>query len=88
MEFNKTYTEDTYNLGMTTLSDFCCEQPGLYNQSYSCRWCQQIFQCIDVHTPTEAHNFCHIKKRELTTDDDIEWSDTDLRLYAEIHPDE
>ncbi len=48
----------------TTKEDFICEQPSLQGQSHTCKWCHQIYQCVDVHFPWQAHPHCDVKEAE------------------------
>ena len=54
------------NAGNTTTNDFCHEQPSLVEQSFTCIWCGDIFQCIDVKHPCQAHGHCPNKEHQLT----------------------
>ena len=54
--------------GDTVWDDFFSEQPGLYDQSRTCRWCHKIVQCTDVRTPMEIHHYCRVKEQHLTTE--------------------
>ena len=54
------------NEGDTTEGDFYCEQYGLYDQSRTCHWCQEIFHCIDVDSPVKAHPYCRVKEWHKT----------------------
>ena len=47
--------------GDTEINDFLCEQASLYDQSRSCIWCHQIFQCIDSTCATQEHPYCSVK---------------------------